>query len=75
MGRDYDEVVLNVFLDMDGKRRATAFQKSDANLEFGVDISYVGDGLVGHDEGIDPFTGESYATVCMGKAAATGGAK
>jgi hypothetical protein len=37
-------VVLNIYTDTDGKRRATAFQKSDANLEFGVDISYVGDG-------------------------------
>ena len=40
-----EEVMLNIYIDMDGKRRATAFQKSDANLEFGVDISYVGDGV------------------------------
>ena len=44
-----DGVVLNIYTDMDGRRRATAFQKSDANLEFGVDISYVGDGAVGRD--------------------------
>ena len=44
-----DDVVLNIYTDMDGRRKATAFQKSDANLEFGVDISYVGDGAVGRD--------------------------
>ena len=42
-----DEVTLNIYIDMDGKRRATAFQKSDTNIEFGVDISYVGDGATG----------------------------
>ena len=42
-----DDVVLNIYTDMDGRRKATAFQKSDANLEFGVDISYVGDVATG----------------------------
>lgn len=38
-----DDVILNVYIDMDGKRRATAFQKSDRSLEFGADITYAGD--------------------------------
>lgn len=38
---------LNVFIDMDGKRRATAFLVGDEKLENGVDIEYVGDGTVG----------------------------
>ena len=37
------DVSLNIFIDMDGRRRATAFEASDADLEFGVDIEYVGD--------------------------------
>lgn len=40
---------LNVFIDMDGKRRATAFLAGDEELENGVDIEYVGDGAVGRD--------------------------
>lgn len=41
------ELNLNVYLDSDGKRRATAFLASDERLEFGADIEYVGDGKVG----------------------------
>lgn len=48
---DWIEVVpglnLNVYIDMDGKRRATAFLAGDENLESGADIEYVGDGKVG----------------------------
>ena len=64
-----DEVVLNIYTDMDGKRKATAFQKIDGALQFGVDISYVGDGLVGHDvtQGLDGYnktlTGDVSPTV------------
>lgn len=38
------DVALNIYTDMDGCRRATAFQKTDLDLEFGVDIEYVGEG-------------------------------
>ena len=41
------ELNLNVYLDSDGKRRATAFLASDERLEFGADVEYVGDGKVG----------------------------
>lgn len=59
-----DEVVLNIYTDMDGRRRATAFQKSDTNLEFGVDISYVGDSAT---EKCKCFTKVSHPTAPNGE--------
>lgn len=75
-----DEVTLNIYIDMDCKRRATAFQNSDENLEFGVDIAYVGDAVEfvvepsvcktlsaeGYDGMPDPAKGNGMPVVAVG---------
>lgn len=53
------ELNLNVYLDSDGKRRATAFLASDERLEFGADIEYVGDGKVGSTVAVGFKPGQS----------------
>ena len=40
-----DGILLNIYIDDDGRRRSTAFLADDEELEFGVDIEYVGDAI------------------------------